>query len=116
MPASVHRLSVHSASTRGGPAHVGSVHHGALPNTRPAQDRPLPRPQLSDREVEVLRCWLKSDSKSEVCRQMFLAPGTINTHLARIRGKYEALGRPAGTKAALVARALQDGLIDITEL
>ncbi|MDG3009694.1 helix-turn-helix transcriptional regulator [Rhodococcus sp. D2-41] len=87
-----------------------------MPHSRPAQPLPLPRPQLSDREIEVLRCWLQSDSKSEVCRRMFLAPGTINTHLARIRGKYEALGRRAGTKASLVARALQDGLIDITEL
>lgn len=74
------------------------------------------RPLLSQRELEVLRCWLLSDSKSEVSAKLHVAPGTIKSHLHRIRGKYEAVGRNAGTKASLVARALQDGILKIDEL
>lgn len=74
------------------------------------------RPVLTDREVEVLLSWIRCDSKSEVAKSMFLSLGTVNTHLTRIRAKYAAIGRPAPTKASLVARALQDGLVDIAEL
>lgn len=74
------------------------------------------RAALSAREVEVLRCWLHSDNKADVARQLYLSVGTVNTHLARIRAKYEATGRPAGNKAALVARALQDGLVRLDDL
>ncbi len=76
----------------------------------------LPVPNLSAREREVLRLWLLCDSKVEVGRQMYLAIGTVNTHLTRIRAKYAAVGRPAQTKAALVARALQDGILRLDEL
>ena len=73
-------------------------------------------PRLSGREIEVLRTWLICDSKEEVGRSLFIGAATVNTHISRIRGKYEAVGRPANTKAALLARALQDGLITIEEL
>lgn len=88
------------------------------PPRRPASHRTpiLAKPKLSEREVEVLVHWLRSDSKSDVARELFLAVGTINTHLTRIRAKYAAVGRPAGTKAALVARAIQDGLLDLEDL
>lgn len=84
-----------------------------------AGEHPEPRhhhPNLSDREIVVLLTWIQCESKSQVCAALHIAPGTVNTHLARIRGKYAAAGRPAPTKAALVARALQDGLIRIDEL
>ncbi|MBF6467126.1 helix-turn-helix transcriptional regulator [Nocardia beijingensis] len=74
------------------------------------------RPALSSREIEVLLAWIASDSKVEVGRRLYISLGTVNTHLARIRDKYAAVGRPAPTKAALVARALQDALIDIDDL
>ncbi|MFC3966164.1 LuxR C-terminal-related transcriptional regulator [Nocardia jiangsuensis] len=74
------------------------------------------RPALSMREIEVLLAWIDSDSKTEAGRRLFISQGTINTHLSRIREKYAAVGRPATTKAALVARALQDALIDIDDL
>lgn len=51
-----------------------------------------------------------------MARQLHIAPTTVRTHLQRIRAKYAALGRPATTKAALVARAIQDGLIDVEDL
>lgn len=81
------------------------------------QSRPTrPRPMLTKREIQVLTEWIRSDSKVEVARLLYLSLGTVNTHLTRIRSKYAAVGRPAPSKASLVARALQDGLIDIAEL
>ncbi|WP_237341959.1 LuxR C-terminal-related transcriptional regulator [Williamsia soli] len=74
------------------------------------------RPTLSEREVEVLRTWLICDTKEEAGRALFIGAATVSTHIARVRGKYDAAGRPANTKAALLARALQDGLITVDEL
>lgn len=83
----------------------------------PAPPSPFPtRPDLTGREIEVLLCWIRHDSKTEVAKALFLSLGTVNTHLTRIRAKYTSVGRPAPTKAGLVARALQDGLVDISEL
>ena len=76
----------------------------------------LPDPGLSRREREVLRAWVLADSKEEVGQKLFIAESTVNTHIARIRTKYEAVGRPATTKAALLARALQDGIVDLDQL
>ncbi|MBF6072891.1 helix-turn-helix transcriptional regulator [Nocardia farcinica] len=74
------------------------------------------KPDLSPREVEVLRHWAASESKALTAKRLDIAIGTVNTHLARIRDKYGSKGRPASTKAALVARAIQDGLLDPGEL
>ncbi|WP_039804894.1 LuxR C-terminal-related transcriptional regulator [Nocardia araoensis] len=82
----------------------------------PAPLWPRERPALSSREIEVLLAWIASDSKVEVGQRLYISLGTVNTHLSRIRDKYAAVGRPAPTKAALVARALQDSLIDIDDL
>lgn len=76
----------------------------------------LPRPHLTVREVEVLLSWFRCDSKTAVAGHLFLSLGTVNTHLTRIRQKYASVGRAAPTKASLVARALQDGLIEIDDL
>lgn len=74
------------------------------------------RPVLAPREQEVRLAWFRTDSKELVAQQLFLAPSTVRTHLQRIRAKYIAAGRPAGTKAALVARAIQDRIISIDDL
>lgn len=81
-----------------------------------AADLELPRPSLTTREVEVLRTWLLLDSKPAVAADLGISLGTVNTHLTRIRAKYADLGRPAPTKAGLVARAVQDELISLEEL
>ena len=73
-------------------------------------------PGLSAREVEVLIAWITRDSKSAVSRALFIAPGTVNTNLSRIRTKSHHAGRTAPTKPALLARAVQDGLIGLDEL
>jgi len=74
----------------------------------PAAERT--RPTLSRREVEVLLGWLAAESKEEAASKLFISASTVSTHIARIRAKYDAVGRPAPTKAHLLARALQDGL------
>ncbi|WP_258081598.1 LuxR C-terminal-related transcriptional regulator [Nocardia nova] len=91
------------------PISAPAVHLTALPDGRPT-------PRLSSREVEVLLAWILSDTKGDVCRRLFIAPGTVNTHIGRIREKYSRAGRPAPTKAALLARALQDGYISLDEI
>lgn len=93
----------------------------ATPAPRPPQPTAVPRPPyayagLSQREKDVLLAWLNCDSKIAVAAELHIALGTINTHLTRIRNKYTAVGRPASTKAALVARALQDGIVALDDL
>lgn len=73
-------------------------------------------PGLTAREIAVLDAWLRCDSKQEVCAVLHIALGTVNTHLSRIRAKYAGVGRAAPTKASLVARALQDGLVALDDL
>ncbi|QDQ98953.1 LuxR family transcriptional regulator [Tomitella fengzijianii] len=72
-------------------------------------------PALSAREVEVLLAWFRSDSKAEAAQDLFISVGTLNTHLACVRAKYAKAGRVASTKAALVVRALQDGLVSLDD-
>ncbi|CAG7634356.1 helix-turn-helix transcriptional regulator [Rhodococcus opacus] len=74
------------------------------------------RPALSAREIEVLRHWLRGESKQAVANELHIALGTVNTHLTRIRAKYAFVGRDASTKPALLVRALQDGILTIAEL
>ncbi|MCW2515942.1 MAG: LuxR family transcriptional regulator [Mycobacterium sp.] len=85
-----------------------------LPHSPTAQARP--RPELAPREKEVLLAWILNDNKDEVARQLQISATTVRTHLQRIRDKYAAAGRPANTKATLLARAIQDGLIDVNDL
>lgn len=73
-------------------------------------------PGLTAREIAVLGAWLRCDSKQDVCAVLHIALGTVNTHLSRIRAKYATVGRAAPTKASLVARALQDGLVTLDDL
>jgi DNA-binding NarL/FixJ family response regulator len=72
-------------------------------------------PKLSDREVEVLNAWLHSESKREAGRRLYIAESTVNTHISRIRDKYLAADRPAGSKMAMLVRAIQDGYTTLDE-
>lgn len=99
------------ADYRNGPTRpVGSA--APLELARAAASR---RPELSPREVEVLLAWLRSESKEEAAEELFIAASTVSTHLARIRAKYVAVGRPAPTKTHLLARALQDGITGLDD-
>ncbi|TDP97459.1 response regulator [Labedaea rhizosphaerae] len=81
-----------------------------------AGDRSASRPALSARETEVLVEWFQSESKDFVAQRLGISLSTVNTHLEHIRVKYAMSGRQAPTKAALVARAIQDGLVRLEDL
>ncbi|MGY4783659.1 LuxR C-terminal-related transcriptional regulator [Rhodococcus opacus] len=79
-------------------------------------EQPLRRPTLTPRELEILRLWLRSETKTVAAADLGISLGTINTHLIRIRAKYAAAGRPVADKSGLLIRALQDGLVSLAEL
>jgi DNA-binding NarL/FixJ family response regulator len=79
-------------------------------------DSTVGRANLAPREKEVLIAWFRTESKDVVARQLQIAPTTVRTHLQRVRAKYAAVGRPATTKAALVARAIQDGIVNVDDI
>jgi two-component system, NarL family, nitrate/nitrite response regulator NarL len=81
-----------------------------------AGDRSERRPALSARETEVLVEWFQSESKEFVAQRLGISLSTVNTHLEHVRIKYAMSGREAPTKAALVARAIQDGLVRLDDL
>ncbi|MFD8959773.1 response regulator [Streptomyces anulatus] len=81
-----------------------------------AGDRSTGRPRLSARETEVLVEWFQSESKDFVGQRLGISPRTVSTHLEHIRVKYAMSGREAPTKAALLARAIQDGLVQLDDL
>jgi len=79
-------------------------------------DNTLGRTKLSEREKEVLVAWFQTESKELVGERLFIAPTTVRTHLQRARAKYAAAGRPARTKSALLARAIEDGILSLGDL
>jgi DNA-binding NarL/FixJ family response regulator len=108
-----------------GPAHLTAAIRAAaanLPYTPPSlakaigDDARRDRPHLTPREVDVLVNWFASESKEMVARKLNLSVSSVNTYINRVRIKYANAGREAPTKAALVARAIQDGLVHLDEL
>lgn len=79
-------------------------------------DSLLGRIKLSEREKEVLIAWFQTESKDAVGERLFIAPTTVRTHLQRARAKYASIGRPAPTKSALLARAIEDGILSLQDL
>lgn len=79
-------------------------------------DESAGRPSLAPREKEVLMAWFQTESKDLVATKLSIAPTTVRTHLQRIRAKYAAVGRPAPTKTALMARAIQDGILVVDDV
>lgn len=94
-----------------GKAYVGPRMAKALRN-----DSILGRIKLSEREREVLIAWFQTESKDAVGKRLYIAPTTVRTHLQRARAKYAAVGRPAPTKSALLARAIEDGILSLSDL
>ncbi|WP_018682907.1 DNA-binding response regulator [Actinokineospora enzanensis] len=81
-----------------------------------AADHADNRPRLSPREKEILLAWFRSSSKAMVARQKGLRESSVNSFIERARIKYAEVGRDAPTKADLVKRALEDGLISLEDL
>jgi DNA-binding NarL/FixJ family response regulator len=74
------------------------------------------RPKLTQRQIDVLLEWFHCESKEMVAQKLNLTVSTVNGYLDRVRVKYANVGREAPTKAALVARAIQDGIVRVDEL
>lgn len=98
-------------ATHAGESYVGPRMAKALIN-----DGTLGRTKLSEREKEVLIAWFQTESKELVAKRLYIAPTTVRTHLQRARAKYAAVGRPAPTKSALLARAVEDGILSLSDL
>jgi two-component system nitrate/nitrite response regulator NarL len=72
---------------------------------------PGARPHLSERERTALLLWFQSMSKESVARRMGISERTVREYIQRARLKYSAQGRAVATQFALLARAIEDGLI-----
>jgi DNA-binding NarL/FixJ family response regulator len=79
-------------------------------------DRRSDRPVLSEKEREALLLWFQSMSKASVARRMNISEHTVKQYVDRARIKYARAGRAAATKAALLARAIEDGLVRAEEI
>ena len=73
------------------------------------------RPRLSDQERAALLLWFQSTSKESVALRLGLRENTVRQYIDRARIKYARAGRPAPTKAALLARAIEDGIVTAEE-
>jgi two-component system, NarL family, nitrate/nitrite response regulator NarL len=82
---------------------------GMLADLRPS------RPKLSGRERQALLLWFQGMPKTSVARRMSISEHTVRQYIDRARVKYASVGRDAPTKAALLARAIEDGLITPAE-
>jgi DNA-binding NarL/FixJ family response regulator len=74
------------------------------------------RPSLTQREAGVLLEWFRCESKELVAQKLGISARTVSSYIDRARIKDARTGRPASTKAALVARAIQDGLVSLDDL
>lgn len=74
-------------------------------------DRRPNAPGLSERERTALLWWFQSMSKASVARRMGISAHTVDMYIKRARLKYARVGRPAPTKADMLMRAIEDGLV-----
>ncbi|WP_067804976.1 response regulator [Actinomadura formosensis] len=79
-------------------------------------DPQFPRVKLADQELRALKGWFALKSMRLVADSMNVTQSTVKTYIDRARDKYEAAGQPAPNSFALIRRALEDGLIDLSEL
>jgi DNA-binding NarL/FixJ family response regulator len=75
------------------------------------RNRELARPRLSDRERQVLELYAAGLPAKSVARRLGVQIGTTKVYLKRIRAKYAALDRAAGTRVELYQRAIEDGFL-----
>jgi two-component system, NarL family, nitrate/nitrite response regulator NarL len=80
-----------------------------------ADQRP-DRPELSQQELQALLLWFQGMSKASVGRRMSISENTVRQYISRARAKYAASGRTAPSKDALLARAIEDGVIKPGEI
>jgi DNA-binding NarL/FixJ family response regulator len=97
-------------------AQLGMPSRGPLAAAAVQSAQQFGRPDLTAQERRVLIEWLLTDNKDSVSKKLHIAPSTVRTHLQRIRRRYSEIDRAAPSKAALFARAIQDGLIGIHDV
>jgi two-component system nitrate/nitrite response regulator NarL len=100
-----HLVEAVMAAAEDRPCVTRSQAKAILADTRPA------RPALSAQERQALLLWFQGMSKASVGRRMGITENTVRQYIDRARMKYAAVGRPALSKDALVARAIEDGII-----
>lgn len=71
---------------------------------------------LTQSERAVLRMWTRMSDLSAVARELDISVETVREHIRRARVRYAACGAPADNNRAMVARAIQDGLIKSEEV
>ncbi|GAA4460121.1 response regulator [Phytohabitans houttuyneae] len=81
-----------------------------------ASDRRPDAPILSERERTALLWWFQSMSKASVASRMGISPHTVDMYIRRARLKYAQVGRAAPTKADMLVRAIEDGLVTADEI
>jgi two-component system, NarL family, nitrate/nitrite response regulator NarL len=79
-------------------------------------DERAARPALSEQERQALLLWFQGMSKASVGRRMAISENTVRQYISRARAKYAATGRIAPSKDALLARAIEDGVIKAAEI
>jgi transposase len=77
----------------------------------PAGQRPKSNIRAAQ-ERQALLLWFQGMSKASVSRRMGVRQNTVRQYIDRARLKYTRLDRPAPTKDALLARAIEDGLLE----
>jgi DNA-binding NarL/FixJ family response regulator len=98
--AAVHAVA--SGEERLDPAVVAAVIRGVRNQRRPQQEHPgIAR--LSERERDVLREMAKGLSNAEIAEALFVAPGTVKTHVGNILAKLDARDRVQAVIAAFDA-------------
>lgn len=75
-----------------------------------SRDSRARRPSLSPMERAVLTHYAAGMTLDAVARRLDIKPGTVREYLARMKRKYEAVGRPAYTKLELAQRLREDRL------
>jgi len=56
------------------------------------------KPELSPREMEVLQCVAAGKSNKEIGAQLFIAEGTVKTHVKNLLEKLDVVGRTAAIR------------------
>jgi DNA-binding NarL/FixJ family response regulator len=67
------------------------------------------KPELSPREMEVLQCVAAGKSNKEIGSQLFIAEGTVKTHVKSLLDKLDVVGRTAA-----IREGVHRGLVRLT--